>query len=223
MTDRTGDVHCPRCGAAAERGQLVCLECGARVALVYRRPPSWKVPVAITAVVALLLGGAAVAAVSALSDEADREVAAAPPRPQVEKAAARETETEAKPSEPEKAKQKTAKKPAAAEPDAAEPEAAPATGLAKRGALYRWPSTLEGFTVVINSTEDRASATTFARSASKGKPAKLGVLRADDFKTLPKGFYVVFAGYYESRGKADKATARLGRAYQGAFTQSVQR
>ncbi len=57
MTERTGDVHCPRCGAAAERGQLVCLECGARVALVYRRPPSWKVPVAITAVVALLLGG----------------------------------------------------------------------------------------------------------------------------------------------------------------------
>ena len=77
--------------------------------------------------------------------------------------------------------------------------------------------------MVINSTEDRASATTFARSAAKSKPAKLGVIRADDFKTLPKGFFVVFAGFYDSRGKADQATARLTRKYQGAFTQAVQR
>jgi hypothetical protein len=77
--------------------------------------------------------------------------------------------------------------------------------------------------VVINSTEDRASATQFARSAAKSKPAKLGVLRADDFKSLPKGFYVVFAGHYDSRARADQATARLGRRYSGAFTQSVER
>lgn len=199
MTGPADDVHCPSCGAPAERGQLVCLECGARVALVYRRPHGWKVPVAITAVVALLLGGAAVLAISALGDEADREVAAAPPRPR--EMPAKSTATKAK-----------AAKPAAA-----------TTSIVQRGALYSWPRTLEGFTVVITSTEDRASATTFARSASKSKPAKLGVIRADDFKTLPKGFYVVFAGYYDSRAKADRATARLSGKYQGAFTQSVQR
>lgn len=200
-------VNCPRCGAEAERGQLVCLECGARIALVYRRPPSWRVPVAITAVVVLLLGGAGFAAVSALSDEADREVAAAPPRP---KPVATET----------------------AAPDAkTEPKTGTDTGatdagsesIVREGALYRWPRSLEGFTVVINSTEDRGSAGAFARSAAKSKPAKLGVIRADDFRTLPKGFFVVFAGFYDSRAKADRATARLSGKYQGAFTQAVQR
>ena len=34
---------------------------------------------------------------------------------------------------------------------------------------------------------------------------------------------MVFAGFYVSRDEADRATARLGRTYQGAFTQAVQR
>jgi septal ring-binding cell division protein DamX len=194
MAGNGPDVHCPNCGAQAERGQLVCLECGGRIGLVYRRPPSWKVPAAILVVVALLLAGGAVLAVSALSSEADREVAAAPPRP------------------------REAAKPASS-PGNARPSAAPA--LAKRGDLYSWPGSLEGFTVVINSTEDRASADKFARAAAKA--AKVGVLRAADFRTLPKGFYVVFAGHYASRAEADRATGRLNRKYRGAFTQSVQR
>ena len=77
--------------------------------------------------------------------------------------------------------------------------------------------------MVVNSTEDSAGATAFARSAAKSNAAKFGVLRADDFKTLPKGFYVVFAGFYATRERADEATARLGRKYAGAFTQAVQR
>ena len=203
MSDPRTGVHCPRCGAEAERGQLVCLECGARVALVYRRPPSWRVPVAITALVALLLGAAAFAAVSALSDEADREVAAAPPRPKpvATQAAASDAKDEPNPKATE----------------------AGSDSVVRDGALYRWPRSLEGFTVVINSTEDRGSAAAFARSAARSKPAKLGVIRAADFGTLPKGFFVVFAGFYDSRAKADRATARLAGKYQGAFTQAVER
>lgn len=200
----TPEANCPRCGASAERGQLVCLECGARIALVYRRPPSWKVPAAITAVVVLVLGAGAALAVAALSDEADREVAAAPPRPRQVATTSEERTTPAKSAKDTK-------------------EAPAADAIVQRGALWQWPRSLEGFTVVINSTEDRASANTFARSAARSRPAKLGVLRADDFKTLPKGFYVVFAGYYDSRAKADRATARLGRKYNGAFTQAVER
>jgi len=136
-------------------------------------------------------------------------VAAAPPRPK-----APETKTAA----PKTAAPKTGS--GRTKEDRAD---APATALVKQGPLYRWPSTLKGFTVVINSTEDRGSATTFARSASKAKPAKLGVIRADDFKTLPQGFFVVFAGFYEDRGKADQATERLNRRYPGSFTQAVER
>ena len=81
--DRALDSRvCPRCGAPAERGQLVCLECGARIALVYRRPPSWKMPVAITAVVALLLGGWGVPrGMRPLTTRPSDEVAAAPLKP----------------------------------------------------------------------------------------------------------------------------------------------
>ena len=202
----------------------MCLECGARVALVYRRPPELEGPVAITAVVALLLGGAAAAAVSRPQRRRrsrGRRRAAAAERDQDPRRSPRRTPSKKEETRPKEEAQRRSRPRRKAK---AEPETATtAGGLTQRGALYGWPGTLEGFTVVINSTEDRASATTFARSASKSKPAKLGVIRADDFKTLPKGFYVVFAGYYESRGKADKATARLGRKYQGAFTQSVQR
>ena len=77
--------------------------------------------------------------------------------------------------------------------------------------------------MVLLSTEDRATATTFAKSVAKAKDAKAGVIRADDFETLPKGFYVVFGGSYETRARADRAAARLGAKYQGAFAQRVRR
>lgn len=70
---------CPGCGAPARRGQLVCLECGARVALVYRRPPSWKVPVVITIVVLAIAVALAASAFAAIRDTARHEVDSAPP------------------------------------------------------------------------------------------------------------------------------------------------
>jgi len=142
-------------------------------------------------------------AVTAIGDDAKREVAAAPPRPQRPGKASKESASE-KPGSP-----------------ASEP--APATDIVLRGALYAWPQTLTGFTVVINSTEDRASAASFAESAAKSRAAKIGVIRGDDFRTLPKGFYVVFAGYYAIREQADQATVRLGKSFKGAFTQPVRR
>lgn len=196
-TDRPAEQHCPNCGAPAERGQLVCLECGARIALTYRRPPSWKVPVAILVVVVALCALGAALAVTAIGDDAKKEVSAAPPHPRTP------------PSRP-------------AKPKAARPAPA-ASALTRQGGLYAWPSTLTGFTVAINSTQDEGSARTFAQSAATTRPAKVGVIRGDDFRTLPKGFYVVFAGYYATREQADAATARLGKRFKGAFVQPVKR
>src|SRR4051812_25720339 len=48
------DASCPHCGEPAEKDQLVCLRCGGRIALDYRRPPGWKLPTAIVAGVALI-------------------------------------------------------------------------------------------------------------------------------------------------------------------------
>lgn len=229
-------MTCPTCGAQAEEGQLVCLECGSRVALDYRRPPNWRVPVAIVAAVLLLAVAGTAVALNKIGDEADREVAGTPIKVKEgtaqkngsEKATAEKKPAEKKPAEKKPAEKKPAEKKPAEKPPAkkeAPARAAPASGteLVQRGALYGWPRELKAFTVVLLSAEDRASAERFARSASEGRPAKVGVLRADDFESLPKGFYVVFAGRYKDRPTADKAAARLGRRFPGAFPQLVER
>ena len=180
----------------------MCLECGSRIALAYRRPPSWKIPVAISAVLLLLAGAGGVLAYQAIDDEAEREVAATPLK--VSDRAG------------------TAKEAASTTPDEADPDAA--TGaLVKDGPLYTWPRDLEGFTVVLLSTEDRESADDFAASAAESGSEKIGVIRSNDFETLPQGFFIVFAGQYPDREKADAAAARLDRRFPGAFTQTVRR
>lgn len=208
QTGRTLDSSCPTCGAPAQRGQLVCLECGSRIALAYRRPPSWKIPVAMAVVVGALAVAGAVFAYEAIGADAKDEAAAVPLKP---KKAAAAPKKKAAPAEEKKA---PAEEPAAA----TTPE-----GLVPKGKLYTWPKDLRAFTVVLLSTEDRASATSFASSVANSKAAKTGVIRADDFETLPKGFFVVFGGSYNTRARADRAAARLGAKYRGAFTQLVRR
>ena len=48
-------VECPNCGAHADAGQLMCLECGSRLALGYQRPPSWRLPAAIVGVLIYMI------------------------------------------------------------------------------------------------------------------------------------------------------------------------
>jgi septal ring-binding cell division protein DamX len=189
---------CPTCGAAAERGQLVCLECGSRVALDYRRAPSWKVPLAVAAAVGALLLVAAVIGWRAVNDNADSEVASTP--------------IEVKQTAKSRAKAK-------AKADAKN-KAAAGTAITEAGGYYSWPKSLTGWTVVLVSNEDEESARTFARSANKGG-TKVGVIRSNDFKSLPKNFFLVFAGQYRTQAEAEKAAAGLGKQYQGAFPQSV--
>ncbi|MDQ4049063.1 MAG: SPOR domain-containing protein [Actinomycetota bacterium] len=183
---------CPTCGAAAEEDQLVCLECGSRVALDYRRPPSWRVPVAIIAAVVLLVGAAGVLALNAIGEDAEREAGRTPIKV---KGAGDKTKKQAGASD----------------------------GLVKRGSLYGWPREGGGFTVVLLRTDDRANADEFARTASKGEPAKIGVIRTDDFENLEKGFFLVFAGRYENRERAERAADRLGGRFNDAFAQAVER
>ena len=207
--ERSLESSCPTCGAPAERGQLVCLECGSRIALAYRRPPSWKIPVAITVLLAAFVVAGSVLAYEAIDDEAKDEVAATPLKPkQAPKKAA------AKKAKRQKAEARPKRKP--------KPKSA-SGGLVAKGKLYRWPKDLGAFTVVLLSAEDRRSATGFANSVADSKDAHTGVIRSNDFATLPNGFFVVFGGAYKTRARADRAAARLGRKYQGAFTQLVKR
>src|SRR3954447_17759261 len=79
------ETTCPHCCAPADEGQLVCLECGGRIGLDYRRPPGWKLPLAIVAVLLAALAVAFGLGLHEITDTADDEVASAgagKPRPQ---------------------------------------------------------------------------------------------------------------------------------------------
>ncbi len=230
QTPSRPQTACPTCRAPADRGQLVCLECGARVALSYRRPPSWKIPVAISAVLLLLAGVGATLAYQALDDEAETEVASAPAK--VSERATQDDEGSAnnagEPPPGRESKPDTSDTDQATEPEPttttekAEPEPSPAAdGLVKEGALYAWPRDLDAFTVVLLSNEDRPSAESFAESATEKSDEKIGVIRSDDFQTLGSGFFIVFAGEYPTRQQAIKASTRLERSFPGAFPQAV--
>lgn len=230
---------CPTCSAPAERGQLVCLECGSRIALAYRRPPSWKIGVAISIVLLVLVCAGAVLAYRAIDGDAEREVAAAPARVSdraagTDDAPDEAAETPAAESDdgaaPSNADDDSEAQGGAGEEPAGEPGSlldsdgeAESGGLQASGALHTWPRDLEGFTVVLLSNEDRSSATSFAESAAAARSEKIGVIRSDDFESLPTGFFLVFAGRYPDRRSATAASRRLGRSFQGAFPQVVKR
>src|SRR3954470_10195696 len=74
-------LSCPNCGAPAEPGQLMCLECGSRLALDYQRPPSWRLPAAIVGIVLLLAGIGVAIALAAVTNDADKTTAAVPTQP----------------------------------------------------------------------------------------------------------------------------------------------
>lgn len=233
------DTRCPVCAAGAERGQLICLECGSRIALRHRRPPSWKVPVAIVIGVLVLASAGGVLAYEALDADARREADAAPPRVADPAEDADEGAGSAEPDESdseESESQDSAERepslggdaagddvPATPDEAPAETPAVPAGELVPDGDLFTWPRTLQGFTVVVQSTEDRGSATTFARSVAESSDGQVGVISSADFETIPQGFFVVFVGRYDGRPDAERAAVRLGRTYPGAFPQAVRR
>ena len=196
-TPSATQVTCPRCGARAERDQLFCLECGERLSIGYRRPPSWRLPAAIIAGVVLITGAAMAFALVEITDDADRVASApgptAPPAqtaPQGEEAAEEE-----------------------------EPPA-PDEGQAA-GESQEWPDDTSGYPVILLSTTTRGGAETTARQAIQaGVPA--GVLRSSDYSSLNPGFWVVFAGELDSIEEAQREAERYaGLGFAGGYPRFV--
>jgi cell division septation protein DedD len=205
------DARCPNCGEPAKADQLVCLRCGGRMALDYRRPPGWKLPAAIVAGVALVAVVAFGFGLREITHNARTEVAdagpAAPP-PKKKPAAAKKQQ----PTAPKK-------KAAAQKPARKKPAVQKATRRAARPA-GTWPAGKRGFTLILVSVDNRASAQSTARSI-RGSGVPAGYLRSNDYRSLQKGFWYVYTGVYKTRAKAEKAVAKLGRGYPGAYVQLV--
>src|SRR5438045_6153857 len=71
-------LTCPNCGAPADPGQLMCLECGSRLALGYQRPPSWRLPAAVVGLVLLIAAIGLAIALAGAAGDANKTTASAP-------------------------------------------------------------------------------------------------------------------------------------------------
>jgi septal ring-binding cell division protein DamX len=188
--------------------------------LDYRRPPGWKLPLAIIVVVVAVLGAAFAVGLHAVRSNSDKEVAkagAGKPRPTPNKPAGRTKPPPAKAKAKANAKPKA--KPKRKRPARPKSRARPRPTAGLAG-IPRWPAGRDGYTVVLLSSDSRDSAHSFATTARQGG-TRVGVLRSNDYSSLEKGFWIVFTGVYPSRPTAERAATRVSRGFPGAFPQFV--
>jgi DNA-directed RNA polymerase subunit RPC12/RpoP len=208
----TGE-SCPNCGEPVERRQLVCLNCGARVALKERT--SWArepVTALATALVVVIVIGAGLFgfAISELTsgggdgggggDGAPREAASpASEGPAVVSGGEQPTRTA------EEAPAVTETVPAEESPDS----------------VPGWPKGVTAHTVVLVTSSDRAAALKVAKEA-RGTGLEAGLLRSDPYD-LGSGLWIVFSGRFTTPEGAQAQAEQLAERYPGAYPQLVQR
>jgi hypothetical protein len=193
---------CPQCAEPAERGQLVCTNCGSRLALDYRRPQGALPALVIVLAVVVLGAGAFGFAISEITSDAEDEVTAAdraePPAPA---AVEGEPQREA--------------------PDATTtPSAEGAPQEPSRSLLLEWPDDLTAHTVELVTTSDRQAAGRLARQAARSG-IEAGLLRSDDYN-LGTGLWIVFAGRFDTPEGAARQASDLAERFPGAYPQLVE-
>jgi len=188
---------CPRCGEPAEPGQLVCLECGGRIALKEEsgeRRSLDRLPAVALLLCVVVIGAAALGfALSELTDDSGGDSSASDrtsePSPSAG-AGAPQTETETGDSQP------------------------PSKSL-----LLQWPKDLTAYTVVLVSSSDRPAARRVALEAAKSG-LEAGMLRSDDFD-LGTNLWIVFAGRFDNQESAERQAGNLAERYPGAYATLV--
>lgn len=219
LSTRPDQIACPSCGAPADAGQLMCLECGSRLALDYQRPPSWRLPAAIVGVIVILAGAAVAFALAQVTDDAGKTAqsptAPAPTGAQGAQAAPGDTQSPT-PSQPSSAPAGEATPPAESAP--AEPTPTP-TPAPTPDASTGWPPGKEAFTVVLASMPTEAAAEDKLQKAKDAGITGAAILNSDDFPTLNPGYWVVFDGQFDSVAQAtsqaeqDRGKGEFGDAY----------
>jgi hypothetical protein len=207
---------CPRCGAAAAAEQEYCLECGLRLPSTGsrfargRRP--WYGAPALWSLLALLLLaaiGTAVAVAVTNDQEEQTLTATAPPAraPATTAASTPEATTTA--------------------PGTTPPE--PATTVVPPGTTSQrpidWPDR-DGYTIVLESiptSSSRRRALETARRAIRAGLTDVGVLASSNYPSLQPGYYVVFAGVYDSTAEAVDALAGATDAGFQAYVRPISR
>jgi hypothetical protein len=202
-------IGCPACGTSAEPGQLVCINCGWRLALRdsarYAGPPRNAIPVIalLLAVVVIGAGAFGFALSEITSDDGggsgnDQAAASTPPAPTAGGGGSQAggsgdpgTDTSA----------------------AGEPQ------HKSRSVLLEWPPGVTAYTVVLVTSSDKPAAHRVALEASKSG-IEAGMLDSDEYD-LGTGLWIVYAGRFDSQSGAAKQASNLAGRYPGAYVQRV--
>jgi hypothetical protein len=212
-------LTCPNCGAPADPGQLMCLECGSRLALGYQRPPSWRLPAAVVGIVLLIAGIGVAIALAAVTDNATKTTAAAPTQPAP---AAAPADTPPTASQPAPAPTTSTATPAPSDGGTASgTTSTPAPAPPATATTAGWPPGKSAFTVVLASMPSQADAQKKLDAAKAAGIATAAILHSDDFPTLNAGYWVVFDGQYDAIDQAQSQAS--GDRGKGEFTDAYPR
>jgi zinc-ribbon domain/SPOR domain len=211
------DASCPNCGEPVERRQLVCLNCGARVALrersAWAREPVTAVAAALVVLIVVGAGlfGFAISELTSGDDGGDGAKRAAADAPAVVSGGEQPARTAEEAPGAEEAPP-TKKAPAATETTPEEPSTEGVPG---------WPDGLTAHTVVLVTSGDRAAALNVAKEA-RAKGLEAGLIRSDPYD-LGSGLWIVYSGRFTTREGAQAQAAQLADRYPGAYPQLIQK
>jgi hypothetical protein len=191
---------CPQCGEPTEHGQLVCVNCGTRLALrdppAYGGPPRSALPALVILLAVVVIGAGAVGFALSEITSGDDDGGGGGNAAQGGGGGQSET-TQTSTSQTE---------------TATEPQRS-------KSPLLEWPKGVTGYTVVLVTTGDHAAARRVALEASRSG-LEAGLLRSDDYD-LGTGLWIVFAGRFDTRTGASKQASNLATRYPGAYAQLV--
>ena len=209
--ETAAEPRCPRCGAPMTEQQEWCLNCGAAVGTRVVAASGWRVPIAIAAALLAIAAIAVAIAIIQLADDTD-QVAQEPPAEAAQvvptitptatppAAATPEATLTPDPTLPEASGQETP----TPTPESSSGSTSGGTGSTSGGDA-EWPSGESGWTVVLASDTSESSARDKAEDFAADGISGVGVLESDDFSSLRPGFWVVFAGQYDSQSEASDA------------------
>jgi hypothetical protein len=198
--------RCPRCAAAYAQDQEYCLECGeqlpaapgltTRLGNRLRRrfgwyPGDWVWPALLALLLAIAAGALSAIFLADESSSANDTIVRTQERPTT----LQETQTAPEPTTTGPSTPATTATTSKPPPPPAPPKAT----------LVFWPTGKSGWTIVLDSvptTNGRTGAVAEAKQAARLGMKEVGVLDSSRFSSLHPGYYVVFAGIYDSEAAA---------------------
>jgi hypothetical protein len=207
--------HCPRCGAPHDPLQEYCLECGLRLVRLpgerYRRTIVWsrESPIwlwtALGALLLVALAAGAIVALAATDDDgraagaSDQAATTAPTGPiTIDTLTGEATITIAPPTTTGLTTTTTTEPTTSTQP----------TTTTTANTAISWPTGTDGWTVILKSTPTsggRGPADSAAQQAINAGLREVGVLNSSDYSSLNPGYYVTFAGIYDTEAEARNA------------------